>query len=120
MAGLCPAPPRNLARQEYFRVASGTLEACRGPFESFRGRWEIILDVVANEERLKQLHPGFGPALQYLRQTNLGELPQGVRRLTPPGFTLWLFGARAEAKKGLSWRCTAGTSTSSVPSPVRT
>src|ERR1039458_271343 len=41
----------------------------------------MILDVVANEERLKQLHPGFGAALQYLRRTNLGELPEGRQEI---------------------------------------
>ncbi len=41
----------------------------------------MILDVVANEERLKQLHPGFGPALEYLRQTNLAELPEGRQEI---------------------------------------
>ncbi len=41
----------------------------------------MILDVVANEERLKQLHPGFSPALQYLRRTNLGELPEGRQEI---------------------------------------
>jgi biofilm protein TabA len=41
----------------------------------------MILDVVANEERLKQLHPGFGPALQYLRRTKLGELPEGRQEI---------------------------------------
>ena len=41
----------------------------------------MILDVVANEERLKQLHPGFGPALQYLRRTNLGQLPEGRQEI---------------------------------------
>ena len=62
----------------------------------------MILDVVANEERLKQLHPGFGPALEYLRGTNLGDLPKAVRRLTAPGSTRWSFGPRAEVKKGRS------------------
>jgi YhcH/YjgK/YiaL family protein len=37
----------------------------------------MILDVVANEEKLKRVHPGFGPALEYLRKTNLSELPAG-------------------------------------------
>jgi YhcH/YjgK/YiaL family protein len=37
----------------------------------------MILDVVANVEKLKQVHPGFGPALEYLRQTNLNDLPAG-------------------------------------------
>jgi len=41
----------------------------------------MILDVAANEERLKRLHPGFGPALQYLRRTNLGELPDGRQEI---------------------------------------
>jgi biofilm protein TabA len=41
----------------------------------------MILDVVASEERLKQLHPGFGPALQYLRRTKLGELPEGRQEI---------------------------------------
>jgi YhcH/YjgK/YiaL family protein len=37
----------------------------------------MILDVIANEEHLKKLHPGFGPALDYLRSTNLGQLADG-------------------------------------------
>jgi YhcH/YjgK/YiaL family protein len=41
----------------------------------------MILDVVANEERLRLLHPGFGPALRYLRETNLAELPAGRREI---------------------------------------
>ena len=41
----------------------------------------MILDVVANEERLKQMHPGFGPALQYLRRASLGQLPEGRQEI---------------------------------------
>jgi len=41
----------------------------------------MILDVVANEEQLKKLHPGFGPALQYLRRTNLGQLTEGRQEI---------------------------------------
>jgi len=41
----------------------------------------MILDEVASEERLKQLHPGFGPALRYLRQSNLAELPEGRQEI---------------------------------------
>lgn len=41
----------------------------------------MILDVVASEERLKQAHPGFGAALQYLRSTNLVQLPDGRQEI---------------------------------------
>jgi biofilm protein TabA len=41
----------------------------------------MILDVAANEGRLKHLHPGFGPALQYLRRTNLSQLPEGRQEI---------------------------------------
>lgn len=41
----------------------------------------MILDVVANEEHLKKLHPGFGPALQYLRDINLDQLPAGRQEI---------------------------------------
>ena len=37
----------------------------------------MILDSVASAEHLKQWHPGFGAALQYLRNTNLGQLSEG-------------------------------------------
>ena len=41
----------------------------------------MILDVVTNDERLKQIHPGFGAALQYLRGTVLAQLPEGRQEI---------------------------------------
>jgi beta-galactosidase beta subunit len=41
----------------------------------------MILDVVASEEFLKKVHPGFGPALEYLRKTNLAELSTGRQEI---------------------------------------
>ena len=41
----------------------------------------MILDTVANEKHLVKLHPGFGPALKYLRATNLAELPAGRQEI---------------------------------------
>jgi biofilm protein TabA len=41
----------------------------------------MILDVVASEDLLKKVHPGFGPALEYLRNTNLAELPAGRQEI---------------------------------------
>jgi YhcH/YjgK/YiaL family protein len=41
----------------------------------------MILDVVASKELLEKLHPGFGPALEYLRKTNLEELPAGRQEI---------------------------------------
>jgi biofilm protein TabA len=37
----------------------------------------MVLDVLANSERLKRLHPGFGAAFQFLRDTNLQQLGNG-------------------------------------------
>ena len=54
----------------------------------------MILDVVASEERLKQLHPGFGPALQYLRRTDLGQLPAGRQEID--GSRLYALAIRGE------------------------
>jgi biofilm protein TabA len=56
----------------------------------------MILDVVASEKRLKQLHAGFGPALEYLRQTNLGQLPAGRQEID--GGRLYAMVIRGEGK----------------------
>jgi len=56
----------------------------------------MILDVAANEERLKRVHPGFGPALEYLRRTNLGQLPAGRQEID--GSRLYAMVIRAEGK----------------------
>jgi len=37
----------------------------------------MILDAMVNEEHLKKLHPGFGPALEFLRRPKLDELAEG-------------------------------------------
>jgi YhcH/YjgK/YiaL family protein len=41
----------------------------------------MILDTAANEARLKQLHPGFGAALEYLRRTDLAQLSEGRQEI---------------------------------------
>lgn len=56
----------------------------------------MILDVATNEERLKQLHPGFGPALQYLRGTNLAGLPTGRQEID--GSRLYALVIRGQGK----------------------
>jgi YhcH/YjgK/YiaL family protein len=56
----------------------------------------MILDVVANEEKLKQLHPGFGPALAYLRGTNVGQLPAGRQEID--GSRLYAMVIRGQGK----------------------
>jgi biofilm protein TabA len=56
----------------------------------------MILDVVASEERLKRLHPGFGPALEYLRQTNLSQLPAGCQEID--GSRLYAMVIRGEGR----------------------
>lgn len=56
----------------------------------------MILDVVANEERLKKFHPGFGPALEYLRRTKLGELPEGRQEID--GSRLYALVIRGQGK----------------------
>jgi biofilm protein TabA len=56
----------------------------------------MILDVVANEERLKRLHPGFGPALQFLRRTNLGDLAEGRQEID--GSRLYALVIRAQGR----------------------
>ena len=44
----------------------------------------MILDVLTSEERLAKLHPGFGAAFHFLRETNLNELPEGRREIDGP------------------------------------
>jgi len=41
----------------------------------------MILDVAANMARLKQVHPGFGAALDYLLRTDLAQLPDGRQEI---------------------------------------
>jgi len=41
----------------------------------------MILDALTNEERLRKLHPGFGAAFQFLRGTDLHQLPEGRREI---------------------------------------
>jgi len=56
----------------------------------------MILDVVANEERLKHVHPGFGPALEYLRRIDFDQLPDG--RVEIDGTRLYAMVIRGEGK----------------------
>jgi YhcH/YjgK/YiaL family protein len=56
----------------------------------------MILDVVASEERLKQIHHGFGPALQFLRRADLGQLPAGRQEID--GSRLYAVVIRGEGK----------------------
>jgi YhcH/YjgK/YiaL family protein len=56
----------------------------------------MILDVVANEERLAKVHPGFGPALEYLRRTNLSQLPEGRQEID--GSRLYALVIRGQGK----------------------
>ncbi|MCL5006212.1 MAG: YhcH/YjgK/YiaL family protein [Acidobacteria bacterium] len=44
----------------------------------------MILDTLTNAERLQKLHPGLGAAFQFLRGTNLRELPEGRREIESP------------------------------------
>jgi biofilm protein TabA len=56
----------------------------------------MILDVVANEEQLKKLHPGFGPALQFLRRADLSQLPEGRQEID--GSRLYALVIRGQGK----------------------
>jgi biofilm protein TabA len=41
----------------------------------------MVLDAITNEERLAKLHPGFAAAFQFLRGTDLNELPEGRQEI---------------------------------------
>ena len=60
----------------------------------------MILDVVASEEHLKQLHPGFGPALQYLRSTNLGQLTEGRQEIDGSRLYALVMRGQGRSQKG--------------------
>ena len=56
----------------------------------------MILDVPANEDLLRKLHPGFRAAFQFLRETDLPQLPEG--RLEIDGARLYALVVRAEGR----------------------
>jgi YhcH/YjgK/YiaL family protein len=60
----------------------------------------MVLDVVANEEWLKKLHPGFGPALQYLRRTNLTQLPVGRQEIDGSRLYAMVIRGQGHGQKG--------------------
>jgi len=60
----------------------------------------MILDVVASEERLMQLHAGFGPALQYLRKTDLGQLPEGRQEIDGSRLYAMVIRGHGKGQKG--------------------
>jgi biofilm protein TabA len=60
----------------------------------------MILDVVANEERLKKLHPGFGPAFQFLRRTDLAQLPEGRQEIDGSRLYAVVIRAQGRGQKG--------------------
>jgi len=60
----------------------------------------MILDVLTNEERLRKLHPGFGAAFQFLRGTNLNQLPEGRREIDGPRLYALVVRGQGRGQKG--------------------
>jgi biofilm protein TabA len=56
----------------------------------------MILDALSNEARLRNVHPGFAAAFQYLRETDLQQLPEGRREID--GSRLYALVVRAQGK----------------------
>jgi YhcH/YjgK/YiaL family protein len=56
----------------------------------------MILDVLTSEERLAKLHPGFGAAFQFLRGTDLNQLPEGRREID--GSRLYALAVRGQGR----------------------
>lgn len=56
----------------------------------------MILDALNNEERLRNLHPGFAAAFQFLREADLAQLPEGRRDID--GDRLFALAVRAQGR----------------------